>query len=99
MTTHVFLRYSLGLALSVGLFAQPGQRPGGGGTSTPTPPPSTNPGRPGIGTQPGNMPGNNPSPDFGQMRPLVFMGKVMMDDGTPPSDSVTIQLVCRGTPN
>jgi tetratricopeptide (TPR) repeat protein len=97
MTTHVFLRCSLGLALSVGLFAQPGRGPGGGGgTSTPTTP--TNPTRPGIGTQPGNIPGNNPSPDFGQMRPLVFMGKVMMDDGTPPSDSVTIQLVCRGTP-
>jgi tetratricopeptide (TPR) repeat protein len=97
MTTHVFLRCSLGLALSVGLFAQPGRGPGGGGTSTPTAP--TNPTRPGIGTQPGTMPGsNNPSPDFGQMRPLVFMGKVMMDDGTPPSDSVTIQLVCRGTP-
>jgi tetratricopeptide (TPR) repeat protein len=96
MTTHVFLRYSLGLALSVGLFAQPGRGPGGGGASTPTTP--TNPTRPNIGTQPGTMPGNNPSPDFGQMRPLVFMGKVMMDDGTPPSDSVTIQLVCRGTP-
>src|ERR1700687_2948882 len=98
MTTQVFLRCSLGLALSVGLFAQPGRGPGGGGgPSTPTTP--TNPTRPGIGTQPGNMPGsNNPSPDFGQMRPLVFMGQVMMDDGTPPSDSVTIQLVCRGTP-
>lgn len=96
MTTHVFLRCSLGLALSVGLFAQPGRGPGGGGASTPTTP--TNPTRPNIGTQPGTMPGNNPSPDFGQMRPLVFMGKVMMDDGTPPSDSVTIQLVCRGTP-
>jgi tetratricopeptide (TPR) repeat protein len=96
MTTHVFLCSSLGLALSVGLFAQPGRGPGGGGASTPTTP--TNPTRPNIGTQPGTMPGNNPSPDFGQMRPLVFMGKVMMDDGTPPSDSVTIQLVCRGTP-
>jgi tetratricopeptide (TPR) repeat protein len=97
MTTYVFLRCSLGLALSVGLFAQPGRGPGGGGASTPTTP--TNPTRPSIGTQPGTMPGsNNPSPDFGQMRPLVFMGKVMMDDGTPPSDSVTIQLVCRGTP-
>ena len=102
MTTHVFLRCSFGFALSVGLFAQPGRPsvPGGGGVGTP--PPATNPGRPGIGTQPGNipgnMPGNNPTPDFGQQRPLVFMGKVMMEDGTPPPDSVTIQLVCRGAP-
>jgi tetratricopeptide (TPR) repeat protein len=98
MTTHVFLRCSLGLALSVGLFAQPGRPsgPGGGGVGSPSTP--TNPTRPGIGTQPGTTPGSNPSPDFGQQRPMVFMGKVMMDDGTPPSDSVTIQLVCRGTP-
>jgi tetratricopeptide (TPR) repeat protein len=31
-------------------------------------------------------------------RPLFFTGKVAMDDGTAPSDSVTIQLVCRGNP-
>jgi tetratricopeptide (TPR) repeat protein len=43
------------------------------------------------------MPGNSPMPDFTQ-RPLILMGKVVMDDGTPPSDSVTIQLVCRGLP-
>jgi tetratricopeptide (TPR) repeat protein len=99
MTTHVFLRCSLGLALSVGLFGQPGRPsgPGSGAPGGPTAPSPTTPTRPGIGTQPGNMPGNNPMPDMMQ-RPIVLMGKVMMEDGTAPSDPVTIQLVCRGTP-
>src|ERR1700730_18307709 len=98
MTTHVFLRCSLGLALSVGLFAQPGRPSGpGGAPGAPTSPSPTTPTRPGIGTQPGNMPGNNPMPDMTQ-RPIVLMGKVMMEDGTAPSEPVTIQLVCRGTP-
>ena len=95
MTTHVFLRVSLGLALSTGLFAQAG-RPStpGGGIGTPTTP--TNPTR--GTTQPGSIPGSNTTPDFGSQRPLVFMGKVVMEDGTPPPDSVTIQLVCRSSP-
>ena len=92
MTTHVFLRCSLGLVMSAGLFAQPGR---GGSTGTPTTP--TNPTRPPIGSQPGNMPGNSPMPDM-MPRPVVLMGKVVMEDGTPPSDPVTIQLVCRGNP-
>ena len=29
-------------------------------------------------------------------RPLFFSGKVMMDDGTPPPDSVTIEALCGG---
>jgi tetratricopeptide (TPR) repeat protein len=96
MTTHVFLRCSLGLTLTIGLFAQAGRPPStGGGIGGPTSP--TNPTRPGT-TQPGTMPGNNTTPDFGAQRPLVLMGKVVMEDGTAPSDSVTIQLVCRGGP-
>ncbi len=96
MTTHDFLRCCFGLALSASLFAQPGRPtgPGAGGTPTPTNP--TTPTRPGIG-QPGNFPGNNPMPEMGQ-RPVILMGKVAMEDGTPPPDSVTIQLVCRGNP-
>ena len=101
MTTHVFLRCSIGLAFSIGIFAQPGQPPTGGGGGTPTVPGSpgspTRPGSPG-GQQPGNFPGNNnPMPDFTQ-RPLILMGKVVMEDGTAPPDSVTVQLVCRGLP-
>ncbi len=102
MTTHVFLRCSIGLAFGISLFAQPGQPPtGGGGGGTPTGPGSTgSPTRPGMpgGQQPSTFPGNNnPMPDFTQ-RPLILMGKVVMEDGTPPPDSVTVQLVCRGLP-
>jgi len=97
MTTHVFLRCSLGLALNAGLFAQAG-RPSapGAGAGIPTTPSPNTPTRPGTTTQPGDL-GNNQTPDFVQ-RPLIFMGKVVMEDGTAPPDSVTIQLVCRGTP-
>jgi len=31
-------------------------------------------------------------------RPILLVGKVMMDDGQPPPDSVTVQLVCRASP-
>lgn len=31
-------------------------------------------------------------------RPVFLSGKVVMDDGTPPPDPVTIQIVCRGIP-
>jgi tetratricopeptide (TPR) repeat protein len=83
------------LALSAGLFAQPGRPTGpGAGAGTPTTPNPNIPTRPGMGT-PGS-PNTSPMPDM--QRPLFFSGKVMMDDGTPPSDPVTIQLVCRGTP-
>src|SRR5690348_14079173 len=99
MTLRVSLRSVVGLAISAGLFAQPGAPTGpGGGAGTPTSPTPTSPARPGIGTQPGNMPGQSQMPDIMMQRPLVLMGKVMMDDGTAPTDPVTIQLVCHGTP-
>jgi tetratricopeptide (TPR) repeat protein len=31
-------------------------------------------------------------------RPIFLSGKVVMDDGTPPPESVVVQIVCRGTP-
>jgi tetratricopeptide (TPR) repeat protein len=97
MTTHVFLRCSLGLTLSIGLFAQTRPTNPGGTGGIPTNPNPNSPTQPGVGTQPRNTQGNFPTPDMVQ-RPLVLMGKVVMDDGTAPSDSVTIQLVCNGTP-
>ena len=36
------------------------------------------------------------SPDI--PRPVYLSGKVVLDDGTPPPDSVTIQLQCNGNP-
>jgi tetratricopeptide (TPR) repeat protein len=37
-----------------------------------------------------------PFPDM--QRPVFLSGKVMMEDGTPPPDSVVIERVCNGTP-
>jgi hypothetical protein len=97
MTTNVFLRCSLGLTLSFGLFAQTRPSNPGGPGGIPTSPNPNTPTQPGVGTQPGNNQGNFPNPDMTQ-RPMVLMGKVVMEDGTAPSDSVTIQLVCNGAP-
>ena len=63
---------------------------------------------PGI---PGNNP-NNTNPNYpnntntntqtnrfpDQTRPIFLSGKVMLDDGTPPPESVTIEKVCNGNP-
>jgi tetratricopeptide (TPR) repeat protein len=95
MTTQTFLRCSLGLALSIGVFGQtkPPVTGGGGGATVPPP-------RPGTTTQP-NFPSNTPTtsnPDLIQ-RPVYISGKVRLDDGTPPPEPVALQLICRGTPH
>src|SRR5262249_7260716 len=59
--------------------------PGGGRTNTPT------------------LPGTDPRQQQPQMptdmqRPMYVEGKVMMDDGTPPPEPVTIERVCNGNP-
>ncbi|MGH9721610.1 MAG: tetratricopeptide repeat protein [Bryobacteraceae bacterium] len=80
-------------------------------TPTPTPAPAPTPGTIGPG-QPGQQPGGrspfptdrsqqpgqdqNRFPDF--QRPIMLSGKVVLDDGTPPPDSVEIERVCNGTP-
>jgi tetratricopeptide (TPR) repeat protein len=94
MNKHFLLRGSLGLTLSIGVFAQhPGTPPGSG-------PGTVGPGNPtpgGVMTQP--HPGQMPDiSDQEQTRPMVLMGKVVMEDGTPPPDPVVIQLVCHGMP-
>lgn len=76
-----------------------------------TGPPAGNPGRPGgipgnTGnpgqTQPGRpFPGqqDRQQQTFPEMqRTFFFSGKVLMDDGTPPPESVVIERVCNGTP-
>src|SRR5687767_9674838 len=75
--------------------------PAGGGQGAPGG--ATNPGggRPSPGIQqpgqqqPGQMPGRERDP-FSEMqnRPVFLSGKVVMDDGTPPPDSVVIERVC-----
>jgi tetratricopeptide (TPR) repeat protein len=73
-----------------------GSAPGG------TPGGSVPGGIPGQGGQ--QRPGANPADPFGQNRfpdlqsqmPVFLSGKVMMEDGTPPPEPVTIERVCNG---
>jgi len=41
--------------------------------------------------------GQNPFPSMDMQRPLFLSGKVMTSDGTPPPESVTIELLCNGS--
>src|SRR5260370_626862 len=99
MTPQFLLRCSLSMGLGLSMFAQttrppsPGTGGPGGTGGTPT---RTVPGRPGK-TSPFPSPTTTtPYPDM--PRPLFLAGKVMMDDGTPPPDSVVIQLACNALP-
>ena len=86
---------------------------GGAPTGGNTPPSGGNPGgNPGGNTGVGGLPGNNPrnptpfpqerQPGFDQMqnRPIFISGKVRMEDGGAPPETVTIERICasRGTP-
>jgi tetratricopeptide (TPR) repeat protein len=91
----------LALALGIGAFAQGRGGPAPSPTPTPpspTSPTPTNPNNP-NGNFPNTFPGSQPNtqPDMMQ-RPMFLSGKVVLDDGTPPPDPVTIQIVCRGVP-
>ena len=84
---------------------------GGGASTGGNTPPSTGGGAGGNGGVVG-LPGNNPrnptpfpqerQPSFDQMpnRPIFLSGKVRMDDGSAPPETVTIERMCasRGTP-
>lgn len=96
-TMHFLLRCSLGLALAGCVFAQVKPNPGGGGAGgggNPTGPGGTRTNNP----APPGFPNTTTSPDF-STRPLYLSGKVAMEDGTPPPDTVMMQLVCRSTPH
>jgi tetratricopeptide (TPR) repeat protein len=94
MTFQFFLRGSLVLALISSAFGQTKPTPAPG---IPTPPSNptkpTNPFPSSTTTNPNNMPDTTSI-----QRPILLIGKVMMDDGQPPPDSVTVQLVCRTSP-
>src|SRR5512144_1293969 len=56
---------------------------------------------PGAGRPSTQLPGQNPTQqnrmDFPEMnRPIFLSGKVRLDDGTPPPDTVVIERVCGG---
>ena len=71
-----------------------------------TPPPGNTgtPTTPGRTTTPGTMDPTRQNPNDRmnrfpeQPRPIFLSGKVMLDDGTPPPDSVVIERVCNGNP-
>src|SRR5947207_410927 len=84
-------------ALSVSAFAQ------GGRPVNPNPTP-TNPGTsvPGPGRNTSPFPTTNPNTNnpntMGMDRPIFLSGKVVLDDGTAPSEPVAIQRTCMTTP-
>ncbi len=95
-----------GALLPAGILLAQGQTapPGGGGPTAPAPTPTTpttptSP-FPGGQTRPG-QPGQQQDPmqrsPFPEMsRPIFLSGKVILDDGTPPPEPVTIERVCNG---
>ncbi len=91
MTNQIIFRGCIGLAMSTALLAQAtrGSAPVAGPT-TPTV------GRTPTNTQPNVNQPNNTIPDI--QRPIYISGKVVLNDGTPPSEPVTMQLVCSGSP-
>ncbi|HUS05453.1 MAG TPA: porin [Bryobacteraceae bacterium] len=109
-----FVRRSLTLAVASAIYLQtilaqqpgtntgptaPGGTPGSVGTAPGGTPPGGN--VPGI---PSRIPNTRPTMDPNQQqfpemqRPIFLSGKVVMEDGTPPPDPVTIERVCNGTP-
>ncbi len=88
------------------------QEPAPGPAPTPGPAGGAGPttGGPGLGREPspGGQPGRQPQGPFEQpgrqpqqrpqeQRPVFLSGKVMLEDGTPPPEPVTIERVCHGT--
>ena len=79
--------------------AQTGPPAGGGGANIP--PGGGMGGRqpsPYPGTQPGQQPGQYPNQFPEMQRPIFLSGKVVLDDGTPPPETVVIERVCNGSP-
>lgn len=96
----------LAVGLVLAATAASGQAP------PPSPPPTPSPGGPSTGgpgsggripTPPTPGQTQQQQPDFGQQdrqtqRTVFLSGRVMLDDGTPPPDSVVIERVCGGNP-
>ena len=95
MKFRLVLCIGTGLTCNVALFAQApsrGAAPTTGSAGSPTLPAST--------TSPNSrspFPNTTTGPDTLQ-RPLYLAGRVTLDDGTPPSEPVTLKLVCNANP-
>jgi tetratricopeptide (TPR) repeat protein len=57
---------------------------------------NTNPTAPGRSPFPGQDPNDRSRFPEMQNRPIFISGKVVLEDGTPPPDSVTIERICNG---
>jgi tetratricopeptide (TPR) repeat protein len=89
------------LSMPVGYSQGRGGAPagGGGGTGTTGTPSTGTTGTPGPGTGRGipTTPSTNPTPTQPTIQQPVFVsGKVLMEDGAPPTESVAIERVCGG---
>lgn len=105
MRQEQFLRVFAGLVLATGLvLPQQTQQPptggaGGstGGTRTPTPSPTPSPTPTPDSKDRFPQLGEQQQPSFQDMRRPVFLsGKVILEDGAPPPDSVVIERMCNG---
>lgn len=82
---------------------EPGAQPAPAPSPSPAPPSNT-PGTPGrTPTQPSPFPSDRQTqspqeriPPMEMQQPIFLSGKVMLDDGTPPSEQVVIERVCNG---
>lgn len=92
---HVQFRRSILVlfTVTIGLAGQAGSRSGSAGSSTP---PSSVGRNPTTTSPTTTQPNTTTQPDL--QRPMYLSGKVVMNDGTPPPESVTIQLACTGSP-
>ncbi len=96
MRTSIRMRSFAGLAIGIAISSQVvwAQKTGG-------PPPTAggNPSGSGTGRFPPNMTGRSDGPVTGSLNGSIYLtGNVMLDDGTPPPDPVTIERVCGGAP-
>jgi len=106
MTRTVWVKaITTGTAAAVLLGTAFGQGRGGGAT-TGTGNPGTVTGTPGTGTgspttvgrptTPNNPSTTQPTPNVSIPQPIFLSGRVMMEDGTPPSEPLVIETVCNG---
>lgn len=96
MRTSIRIRSFAGLAIGISISLQVvwAQKTGG-------PPPAAGGNATGSGGSrlPPNMTGRSDGPVTGSLNGNIYLtGNVMLDDGTPPPDPVTIERVCGGAP-
>jgi tetratricopeptide (TPR) repeat protein len=103
MSPRVFVRVSTFVLMS-GLALQPSFGQGRGGTTSGGTSGTSGAGAtaPTTGTAPSRTPAPSTTPPTQQQnpqQPIFLSGRVMMEDGAPPTESVVIERVCSGQPH